>query len=88
MTEAGIPRNQTAVIDTTGRKVLFPGLSRRLSIVTDAAVKMYFTQEDFDADINATTIATTYADDVRLRGVWMRTAAGSANVTLTVNVQQ
>jgi len=84
----GIPRAKTVSIDTTGRVVPFEALS--MSILVRAAgnaCRLYFTKDDFDANINFWEVRV--ADPplqipLEDRSIFMRGVVGASDVQLVV----
>jgi hypothetical protein len=82
----GVPRIVAAAIDATGRRVNLPFYTNHIQIKTDAAVKLYFTPEDWTADANylslvapATGFVLSWEGPAELDAIWLK---GAANVTV------
>ena len=84
----GIPRaRRYAAIDTTGQQIRFDALSMNVCLEpTGAALRVFFSQEDFDNDLNYWEIADGELFDkpIEDRCIWVKAAAGAAAVQMLV----
>ena len=87
----GVPNVFRASIDTTGRAHRFPFMSKYLQIrVATNPCKMYFTEADFNNDVNYVTVPVPaaetphgeWAGPVEAQGVWLKGSGGTSAVEL------
>jgi hypothetical protein len=77
----GVPRVVLATIDASGRRVAMPFATLFTQIITTAAVKLYFTPEDFAADANYVTLAApatslfSFEGPAELDALWLKGAS-------------
>jgi hypothetical protein len=85
----GIPRilADGATVPTTLQKWEFPQVSNRIMVsVATNDVRLYFTEEDADADANYHTVASGTSIDwpAELGAIWTRAQSGSAAMDLII----
>jgi len=81
-TRGGVPHVLRATISAAGRDHQFPFTSKYLMFKTGLkAVKMYFTQANFDADANY-ILENEWEGPVEASRVWMKGDGGDADIVL------
>ena len=86
----GYPHVFRAAITTAGRKHQLRFISKYAIIRSDAAVRMYFTEDDMTNDVNYVVIpapaaATPHGEwrgPLEVNTLWFATASGTANIEL------
>ena len=88
--KGGHPHVFLYAVTTSGRRHQLPHISTYIKVRTDAAVKMFFSEEDFTAGVNYVTVpvpaaATPYGEwegPVEVNTLWFKTASGTSNIEL------
>lgn len=83
----GFPHQRTFSVPTTGISYAFPGATIWVDItVSDNAVKIYQSQEDADAQVNALDIAASdkLSGPYQMRRVWIVGVVGTATIKFVV----
>jgi hypothetical protein len=85
---SGIPNTQIVQADSDGVCVRLQAWSSSITIACKSAVRIYWTQKDFDADKNGTDLSGDQQDDLlsinaNAANVWVKGIGGAANVTIT-----
>lgn len=86
----GWPKVFREAITTSVRRHQLPFITWYLIVRSDAAVRMYFTEEDANADENyvvvpAPTASTPHGEwqgPAEVNTLWFKTASGTANIEL------
>jgi len=77
-------------LDTTGRSRLIRGISHHLEVreVTANPVRIFFSEEDFDADENYVQIAVgeTWQAPISAKALWLKASAATSGVVLVAYV--
>jgi hypothetical protein len=85
----GVPYVLRTAIPVAGRDAVLPFMCLYLKVKTDAAVELYFTEDDYNKDINYVLINPASAAEphgwegpVEAGTVWLKGASGTANIEL------
>jgi len=95
--QGGIPavRHLTAATDgslngadpSAPKGYTLPGATVWIAVQTDVAVKLYFSQADFDADQNSLTVTDVFDGPYSVRALWFRGVSALATVQLAMSLK-
>lgn len=87
----GIPQQRNLTIDATGRSVRFLSLTTSITIkVGGGAVRVFFSEDDFDDDANFREIASgePFSEPIEMRTIWMKAVTVPADVQITAIIRK
>lgn len=80
--QGGVTTTGNAAQDAFLKKITTPVRTAWMTIQTDAAVKIYWTEESFNADANYALVTDGLAGPFDVKQMWMKSVAGIANVQI------